>query len=503
MALFGGRKKNNKPQPTGNGESGDAAPPADAEAAQCAAPEFSEKTIAAARKWFQQAAKLVSDRNYDYAIESYLSGLKFWPEAVEEGHQPLRAAAVARRETGGKKAGALEKMKRATSGKDAVEALLNAEWLWTRDPSSMAHMESMVKNAAKAKLEATLLFIAPIYFESAKVAKKISKNPFLLLRKSYNELGERCETRGDFKLAVKFYQGTLTVLDVLRSLTRATMEFDHELTDLATRITIMKGKYDTGVDFRASMKDTDAQKDIHDRERMVMDGARLEELIEDARQDRQDNPQVSAKLLHLIDLLCRDESKERQEQAIKLLDDEHATSENYTYKQRADDIRMKRLRRKVREVAATKDKNATRQAQVEQLKFELSVFKERAEAYPTDNKIKFEYGKRLLRARKIDAAIPMLQEARNDPKNRVACMLYIGQCFVEKALHAQAISTLKQAIKEYELAGDNLSKELHYWLGRANEAAGKKDDAAEAFGQVIQWDYNYKDVRTRLEGLEG
>ena len=143
------------------------------------------------------------------------------------------------------------------------------------------------------------------------------------------------------------------------------------------------------------------------------------------------------------------------------------------------------------------------QAQVEQLKFELSVFKERAEQYPTDNKIKFEYGKRLLRARKIDAAIPMLQEARNDPKNRIACMLYIGQCFVEKGLHAQAISTLKQAIEEYELAGDNLSKELYYWLGRSYEAAGKKDEAAEAFGQVIQWDYNYKDVRTRLEALEG
>jgi hypothetical protein len=52
------------------------------------------------------------------------------------------------------------------------------------------------------------------------------------------------------------------------------------------------------------------------------------------------------------------------------------------------------------------------------------------------------------------------------------------------------------------LIGDDLGKSLHYWLGRACEAAGKAEDASRAFGQVIQWDYNYRDVRQRLEALE-
>ncbi len=121
---------------------------------------------------------------------------------------------------------------------------------------------------------------------------------------------------------------------------------------------------------------------------------------------------------------------------------------------------------------------------------------------PTDNKVKFELGKRLFQARGYDQAIPMLQEARNDPKNRTACMLLIGRCFLEKGLHSQAITSLNQAIEEHELIGDELGKSLYYWLGRSCEAAGKTEDAAKAFGQVIQWDYNYKDVRQRLEALE-
>ena len=52
------------------------------------------------------------------------------------------------------------------------------------------------------------------------------------------------------------------------------------------------------------------------------------------------------------------------------------------------------------------------------------------------------------------------------------------------------------------MVGDDLGKSLYYWLGRSCETAGKAEDAAKAFGQVIQWDYNYKDVRGRLEALE-
>jgi tetratricopeptide (TPR) repeat protein len=504
MALFGGRKKDK------SGKGGDGEKPPDSADAAASAPSlddgpptFTEKEMATARKWFKQANKLIEDRNYDYAIECFLAGLKFWPEAVEEGHQPLRGAAYARRETGGKKPSKIEEMKHAMTGKDPLQALLNAEWRWSRDPGNLSYIGGIVKNAARGGYEDTLLFIAPIYFDAAKNAKKLSKDPFALLHKSYDEAGNRCEARGDLKRAIAFFEGGLTVLQVLTQIGGPNSEYRELQKNLATKVTIIKGKYGSDDDFRSSVKDSDSQRDIRDRERMVMDDSRLENLIDDAREAWRANPGVSAKLINLVDLLCRDESPDRETEAIKLLDEEFASSGNYSYKMRSDDIRTKLLRRGIREAGTAGDKQGERQAKIELLKFELRIFKERAEKYPTDNKLKYELGRRLVQARSYDQAIPMLQEARNDPKNRTACMHLIGRCFYEKGLYSQAITSLNQATEEHELIGDDLGKSLYYWLGRSCEAAEKTEDATKAFGQVIQWDYNYRDVRQRLEALGG
>ena len=51
---------------------------------------------------------------------------------------------------------------------------------------------------------------------------------------------------------------------------------------------------------------------------------------------------------------------------------------------------------------------------------------------------------------------------------------------------------------------DELGKQLHYRLGRAYEADGRTADALKIYGQLIQWDYNYRngEVRKRLDALK-
>jgi tetratricopeptide (TPR) repeat protein len=235
---------------------------------------------------------------------------------------------------------------------------------------------------------------------------------------------------------------------------------------------------------------------------MVVDRKRLAELIEDAKQEWRDNPDVSAKLLNLVDLLCKEEQQDSENEAVKTLDAEFAKSENYSFKMRADDIRMKQTRRKVRRVAADGDKKAVKAARLEQVRQRLSIYEERVKKYPTEHKLKYDYGKQLMLVGKYDEAIPLLQAARNDPKSRIQCMNLIARCFYEKGFYTQAISQYNQAIQDYELAGDDLSKELYYWLGRTHEKNESGPDAEKAYGQLIQWDYNYRDVRQRLADLE-
>ena len=88
-------------------------------------------------------------------------------------------------------------------------------------------------------------------------------------------------------------------------------------------------------------------------------------------------------------------------------------------------------------------------------------------------------------------------------ESRFRCSLYIGRCFYKKGFHSGAIDQLKEAIANYEIPDDATGKELHYWLGRTYEADGQLPDALKTYGQLIQWDYNYRDVRKRIEDLKG
>ena len=42
---------------------------------------------------------------------------------------------------------------------------------------------------------------------------------------------------------------------------------------------------------------------------------------------------------------------------------------------------------------------------------------------------------------------------------------------------------------------------MNYWLGRSQEAAGEADAARNTYGMILRMDYNYQDVRARLDAL--
>ena len=91
------------------------------------------------------------------------------------------------------------------------------------------------------------------------------------------------------------------------------------------------------------------------------------------------------------------------------------------------------------------DKEKLREVVSRQLRFEEKAFRERAEKYPTDLRFKYEHARRLFRFRKFDDAIPLFQQARNDPKARNSCAVYLGRCFLEKNLPVQSIEILAAA----------------------------------------------------------
>ena len=228
---------------------------------------------------------------------------------------------------------------------------------------------------------------------------------------------------------------------------------------------------------------------------------RLVELIDKAHrafeQDR-DSPEA---LKRLIDLLCRREDEADELRAIGILVTEFKRSNDYRWKVMADDLRMKQLGRGVRELTKGGDKDAIKEQRIKQLRFELGVFKERTERYPTDHRLRFEYGVRNFQAGRYDDAIPMFQSARTDPKNRAECGMYLGRCFLRKKYHDQAVEALSGAIEDHQFGDDDLAKTMRYWLARAQEKGGDVAAARKTYGNLLQLDYNFGDVRARLGRL--
>ena len=56
---------------------------------------------AKAKVFFEKARAVAKTNNIDYAIDMYLQGLRYNPDALEEGHLPLCELALQRQGKGG------------------------------------------------------------------------------------------------------------------------------------------------------------------------------------------------------------------------------------------------------------------------------------------------------------------------------------------------------------------------------------------------------------------
>jgi Flp pilus assembly protein TadD len=472
-------------------------------------PEFSDADKARAGQWFRKGAECRERHDYDYAIECYLNGLNYWPEAVEEGHMPLHSLAIQRQQAGGKKPGLIVGMRNALSGRDSKRAMLAAERLLSMDPQSGSYMDALLKNAIKARFLATVKWVTSIVFDSLRKDKKPNKARFQALHDAVVEAAALAEARGDRALETWLLEQALHAVEYQIMRQPGEEVLRNEQRDLASKLTITRGKYEEAEGFRESLQDADKQKLLQDADRVQKDEDSLETLIESARREWEASPNTPARLNAYVDALLRTERKAHEDVAIQLLLAVSERTQNYSFKARADDVRLRQLSRaartlgaRARETHTDEDRQQARLAALEQRQMMLEVYRERVQKYPTDLRLKFQLGRILFETAQYDEAIPALQSAQADPRSRARCELLLGRAFFEKGDAGQAIAVLGEALEHYELT-DEHSKELLYWLGRAYEAAAQDEQARAAYGKLLRQDYNFMDgdARKRLEKL--
>ncbi|MCJ7777077.1 MAG: hypothetical protein MUP16_02035, partial [Sedimentisphaerales bacterium] len=385
-------------------------------------PEEDEgQLLAKARAFFEGAGKSAEMDNFDYAINMYLEGLRCAPDALQEGHIPLCELALRRQGKGGKKPSMLERAKRMR-GKTALEQMLNAEYLFAKEPNHLPYAEAMLKAAVAGGYKKTSSWIANFVFQANNAAERPSVQTYVLLKDSYEAIGE-------FDKAVVACQRA-------SKLKPEDGELADEYQRLSAELTVSRGKYDQEGDFRHSIKDRESQEKLQAQESIVKTEEYRHSAVEEARRAMADDPNLPRNIFNLAEALSDLRNDKAENEAIKLLEDTYKTKRDFSFKQRAGELRIKQLKRKVKEaesVLATKREDAQAKSKAAELSAqlndaELEHYRLCVENYPTDLRAKYEYGVRLVSNKRYDEAIPLFQEAQRDPRHKISAMDKIGFC---------------------------------------------------------------------------
>jgi len=457
-------------------------------------PEEDNQAAARAKAFFDKAGKVAETKNYDYAIDMYLQGLRYAPDALREGHLPLAELALERQGSGSKKPSMMERVKRL-GGKTPLEQMLNAEYLYTKDPDHLPYAEAMLKAALAGGYNKTAGWIANVIFQTANASRNPSAHTYILLKDAYKTLEQ--------------FDKAIVAIQRAARLKPEDGALSDEFKDLSAELTMARGKYDGEGDFRKSMKDREGQEKRQAQAGVVKTENYRAKAVEDARKKIAQNPDLPANIFELADALSGLETDQAENDAISLLENTYKARSDFSFKRRAGLLRIKQLKRKIKDTKAALETNpddAESRAALEKLSAqlnstELEHYKLCVQNYPTDVGVKYEYALRLLRNEQYNEAIPLFQQAQKDPRRKIAALNKIGFCFSKKGWLADAIDVYNQAIESYEIKNDAIHKELRYNLARAYEQQGDMDKALELYRKIAQSDFSYKDVSERVDKL--
>jgi tetratricopeptide (TPR) repeat protein len=452
------------------------------------------QSLAEARSFFAKARAAAERKQYDFAIDMYFDGLIRAPDALEEGHVPLCELGLQRRCQGGKKPSMMDRVKRMR-GKTALEQMLNAEYLFVKDPDNVSYAEAMLKAAVDGGFRKTAHWIANWIFQTNNAVPKPSLQTYRVLKDCYKALGQ--------------YDKAVAACQRASRMRPEDKELADECKNLSAELTMSKGKYTTDGDFRQSIRDREAQAKLYAQDRVIKTQDYRLAAAEEARKEYARAPELPKNVFDLADALAGLETDEAENEAIQLLEQAYVGRHNFSFKERAGLLQIGQLKRKLREARKqleaqpeseeAKSRQAELTAQLNET--ELEHHRLCVENYPTDLAHKYEYAQRLMLHQRYNEAIPLFQEAQRDPRRKIAALDKIGSCFFLKGWYADAVDVLTQAIAAHEIKDDGLAKELRYNLARAYEEQGQKEKALDLYRRLAQLDFGYKDVSARVDQL--
>lgn len=486
MALFPWRKNDDGKKPEGGGEG---------------TFEFSSVK---AKRFFDRAQTLHDATNFEYAMTLWLQGMRFEPTnlAALKGFFDSAGKFM----NGGAKGPSKEMLKEFGNRNDLDKYLLSL-LEWSGHPIEAVYAVKAVERASALGLADPAAWIGERAFGAALRDKKPKKEHFVAIMQALAKAEK-------FDLAVQAGQQAV-------NMDPADGKLAADVKNMSAESTMRRGGFDqTGQEggFRANIRDAAKQRALDEGERAVKTEEVLERQIAAARVDLEASPSDKPTAIRYVDLLAQRDSPEDQSAALIVLDDFYRKTQEFRFRERADAIRLKQMRGRLRELQAASEAPDSPEGSKETFKAafkEFTIARVKAlqgavAAYPTDLNKKFELGRLLYEVKKYEDAVALFQEAQADPKNRAEVLRYLGLSFQAMGgFHDEAIGTLKEAIGMHRDPDDNTGMALRYALMEALFERGKEQavlaDAEEAYkiaSAITIKQINYRDVRARREEIK-
>lgn len=497
MALFFGKKKDDGPQdntppgggtPNGGGGAGDP-------------PSFSPEK---AKRFFEHAKTVDATDNYEYALQSWLSGMKLDPMSKEGIEGFFGSMAKFLGSSGGKK-GVGKEVQGVLSGKSDLDRYLNSLLEWGQKPTEQSLAVRAMELAARLNLSDPVKWIGERAF--AIVVRNPKPRKDLIVKVS-----EAFEKVQSFDLAVRSAEAAY-------QLDKSDGELAGRIRNLAAQATMNRGGYERPGEaggYRQNIRDADKQKQLDAADRITKTAETIETILAAAQKDYESRPHDMYAVEKYAKILLERGEPQDEETAHGLLMKAAEEHKQFRFRELAGEIRLRQLRRKSSEAKKALDaspgnpalQTALQTALEAQGLLEVAEYEMRVEAYPTDLVKKFELGKRYFHVGRLEEAIGMLQLSQSEPRYRAQSLSLLGQAFLKLDWANEAVDTFRSALDVRDMLPD-VQLDLQYYLMCALQAKGESErhlqsaeESEKLASSIAIKNIMYRDIRMRREAIK-
>ena len=456
-----------------------------------------------AKQCWQRGTKAVNNEDFDFATDMFYTAAVLVPDNLAY-REALRAAEFRKYKNNSKGAGMMAKPKLMALRSKLSRAKSKQEW----DEVDKIAEEALKLNPWDAQFNASIGEACQQrgYSHIAIFAYQVATGPHgepenIKLLKEYARL---LQDNGKYKEAAGIWAK-------IQKIDPQDPEARKNATANSFEQTIKEGNYDDA----ESTRDILSDKQISDRlglktnRKQDMDAPGQDPELDLKHAIRKDpnSSELYQKLAALYESSDRfAEAKEAYRKAHEL------SGGDRNIQELIEDIELKEMSKQLDQAksAAQKDpgneelsKAVSRQAR-KLIDREVEIFAERVIRYPQNKRLKFELARRYRKLQRWSDAIPLYQQAGTDPRLEVESLFSLGKCFLQDNKQQLALKQFEKVVPKitFEDKADTF-KEIHYLMGRLAEQLKDRKKAEDHYGEVLAVDYDYRDVRARLQGLEG